>query len=138
MNPDKIEEGLRLIGRGNAHYRIGRMVQVRSGDGRHPLALAHARAGHKAIVRGKVEIVDALGFMEAFQTGIVREPAEWRRDGERAARQFGLGVMMAEALEARAERSRIARETDVSLSAVPRLPVEFEWARAINREAGAA
>lgn len=109
MNAPQLADALRLMGQANRHMRIGYNLADREHDRRHPLSEAHRRVANR-LHRAST---DALG--EAMADGLMlyerddrRTPEDWRREGERAARCFEIGLVFAESLEERAHVRRLA------------------------------
>lgn len=105
-----IEAGLRLLGSANGRYRTATLLDHREHTYGHPLAEAHrsvACTEHIAATRMLCEAM-AEGLV-LYDHGDPRTAEDWRRDGERAARAFAIGVAFAESLE---ERAHLRRRAD--------------------------
>lgn len=107
-----IEEGLRMLGRANAHYRTGHLIGARGLDYFHPLAEAHRNVGCKLHIAATRTLCEAMAEGTAlYDHEDPRSPEDWRREGERAARAFAIGVAFAESLE---ERAQLRRRADAA------------------------
>ena len=103
-------DAMRAQGRANAHYRTAFDLQEREKDWHHPLAAAHLHVATSfAVDAGELFRRAMRDELMLYERDDRRRPEDWRREGERAARCFTLGVAFAESLEATA---RLRRRTD--------------------------
>lgn len=137
MNPEKIEEGLRLIGEGNARIFTACNINRREMDWKHPLATAHRSIGVELMMRGQDAVVCGLQGADFYGETAGRAPEKWRLEGERAARMFSMGVMFVEALEARAVRVKLASQAEPEVTTLASGP-ERRFGAALLAEAGVA
>ena len=111
MNAAEIAEGLRLIASANARWRTATLIDWREKGYRHPLARAHREVSHRESNAGVALVRSGLTEGTAlYRLDDPRTPEDWRREGERAARCFELGVAFAEALERQALARRITAD----------------------------
>lgn len=99
-----------MIGQANRHYRIAHLIANREDDFFHPLARAYRDVSLDLALRANDLLREGMtDGTDLYDRGDHRAPDDWRREGERAARCFEIGVAFAESLE---ERAQVRRRAD--------------------------